>query len=370
VRVVGKASNSNKFKFDADLLARFEFGGRFGEDSFPCVSPDQQKRFQAEFVEHFKKVQAQLDQFKWLASDRPLPPRVVTGPYQPRADFHVFVSEMYNLSKALVPSWLGQRGWMEFPAHRVVAGEASVGHELVHILFPSGNRMLAEGLAVYLQYKLFPEASVYPNFGAPLESLVESHLSENYPGPPGNQANALWSMDLSGLERIATPDELSLRIGKDLIGARPGVMDPPQEEVKTIYGAAGSFVGFLLENPIGQGYGLLNERNFGALYQSTPLRPLERDPGAPDRWQKFYRGKGLSYTFGDLALLWKTYMHFLLFDGGAAPVPIPDDYRRKQLVAKLYNKLRGMVGQSSTRPAAAQRPRKGNDPSNPASNTN
>ena len=171
-----------------------------------------------------------------------------------------------------------------------------------------------------------------------MESLVESHLSENYPalGKPGQCA---LEHGPGGVEEIATTDGLMRRIGEDLIGARPGVMDNQQGEVKTSYGGAGSFVGFLLENPIGPGYGLLNERNFGALYQSTPLRPLERDPGAPDRWQKFYRGKGLSYTFGDLALLWKTYMHFLLFDAGAAPVPIPDDYRRKQLVAKLYNKL-------------------------------
>jgi hypothetical protein len=360
VKVVGKAGNSRKFKFAAELLARFEFGGRFGDDSFPSVSSTNQKRFQNEFVRQFKKVQAHLNSYRWLSSEKSLPPRIVEGPYQPRTDLHVFVSEMYSLSKSLVPAWLGQRGWMEFPAHRVVAGEASVAHELVHILFPNGNRMLAEGLAVYLQYKLFPEIPAYPNFGAPLESLVADFLSESFPGKPENQAEALWNMDLDGLEMISTPDELSLRIGSGpIIGARPGVPDPPPEEGKFLYGVAGSLVGFLLENPISPGYDLLTEANFGALYQSTPLRPLERDSGAPDRWQKFYRGKSVSYTFNDLGLLWKTYLHFLLFAGETEKAPIPDNFRKRQLVYTLYDKLKRMAGQSPTRPVARRRSRKG-----------
>jgi hypothetical protein len=360
VKVLGKAANSKKLKFDGDLRASFEFGGRFGDDSFPSVSPDRQKRFQAEFVQQFKRVQAQLSNYNWLSSEKSLPPRVIEGPYQPRTDLHVFISEMYSLSKSLVPAWFGQRGWMEFPAYRVAAGQASIGHELVHILFPNGNRMLAEGLAVYLQYKLFPEIAVYPNFRAPLESLISDFLSANFAGPPENQAYALWNMDLDGLDTISTPDELSLRIGRHpIIGAKPGVPDSPPEEGKFLYGVAGSLVGFLLENPIQPGYDLLTEANFGALYQSTPLRPLERDAGAPDRWQKFYRDKNMSYTFNDLGLLWKTYTHFLLFAGQPNEISIPDNFRKKQLVAKLYDKLRSETGQSSAKPAAGRPPRKG-----------
>jgi hypothetical protein len=33
---------------------------------------------------------------------------------------------------------------MEFPAWRVMAGEAAIMHELVHVYFPNGNRLLAE----------------------------------------------------------------------------------------------------------------------------------------------------------------------------------------------------------------------------------
>jgi hypothetical protein len=333
-----------------DLLARFDFSGRLGQHSYPCVSRAQQTTFLEDFRRQFEGVQAQLSKYKdrdnteWLSPDAPLPPRVTTGPYRPRTDFHIFVSEVFPRSKALVPAWLGQRGWMEFPAHRVVAGEAAIAHELVHVLFPNGNRMLAEGLAVYLQYKLFPKIPVYPNFGDRLETLVADFLRTNY---KDNPHRALWDMDLDALEKISTPDKLSLRIGRDaLIGAKPGDPNPPSDEVKCIYAVTGSLVEFLLENLIGDD--LLTEKNFGTLYKSTPLQPLERDSGAPDRWRACYQANGISYSFTELGLLWKTYMHFILFSksvaAGKAEVPIPRQYAEIPLVAKLYKKLNNMTG--------------------------
>lgn len=362
MKVVGKAGNIKKFDFDADLLARFDFAGRIDQDSFPCVSPEQQSKFQLDFVSQFKKVQAQLAKYKWLSPDAPLPPRVVSGPYRPPADFHVFVSDAYDLSRSLVPSWFGQRGWMEFPAHRIVVGEAAIAHELVHVLFPNGNRMLAEGLAVYLQQKLFPRLPVYPNYSEPLEETVGTFLRTTFSTSP---SDALWSMDLNGLESISTPDDLYVRIGtRPYIGGDPGNPNSPPtpHEVKFVYAVSGSLVEFLLENPIEEN-GLLTESNFGAVYQSTPLRPLDRDSGAPDRWQKHYKGKNgqgriTSYSFKDLGLLWKTYMHFILFSGEKDEIPIPDNYRKMELVAKLYGKLRGIEGQASANPAAGRR-RKG-----------
>ena len=106
-----------------------------------------------------------------------------------------------------------------------------------------------------------------------------------------------------------------------------------------------------MENPIEEN-GLLTESNFGALYKSTPLRPLERDSGAPDRWQNFYKGKNrqgktTSYSFKDLGLLWKTYMHFILFSDEKPEIPIPDRYRKMDLVTQLCNKLKGIEGQGS-----------------------
>ena len=361
MKVVGKAGNIKKFDFDADLLARFDFAGRIDQDSFPCVSPAQQSRFQADFAAQFKKVHDQLAKYRWLSPDALLPPRVISGPYQPPSDFHVFVSDAYDLSRSLVPSWFGRRGWMEFPAHRIVVGEAAIAHELVHVLFPNGNRMLAEGLAVYLQHKLFPRLQVYPNYSEPLEKVVQNFLSATF---QAGASDALWNMDLDGLESISTPDDLFMRIGtRPFIGGDPAKADSPPDprETKFIYAVAGSLVEFLLENPIEEN-GLLTESNFGALYRSTPLRPLERDSGAPDRWQKCYKGKNgrgesTSYAFKELGLLWKTYLHFILFSGGKDEIPIPDRYRKMELVAKLHNKLKGIEDQASAIPAAGRRPK-------------
>jgi hypothetical protein len=361
MKVLGKAGDIKKFDFDADLRARFEFSGRLGDDCFHSVSPAQQKKFQMDFLTQFKRVRDQLSAYKWLTLETVLPPRLVSGPCQPRTDFHVFVSDTYDLSRALVPAWSGKRGWMEFPAHRVVVGEATIAHELVHVLFPNGNRMLAEGLAVYLQNMLFPRLQVFPNYGQPLEEVVKDFLSKTFPDSP---SNALWNTDLDGLERISTPDELNVRIGsRPYIGGDPAKTDTPPDphQTKFIYAVVGSFVEFLLEDPI-EDNRLLTQSHFGALYQLTPLRPLDRDSGAPDRWESCYRGKdsqgkSISYSFKDLSLLWKTYMHFILFSGGKSE--IPDQYRKIELVAKLYNKLKGIAGQSSGKPAARPRRSKG-----------
>ena len=337
-----------------ELRARFDFGGRTGQHSYPCISPVQQERFQQDFKQQLETIQLELfrrkdrDGIAWLPSDAALPPRITSGPYQPRSDFHVFVSEVYPRSRALVPAWLGQRGWMEFPAHRVVAGEAGVAHEIAHVLFPNGNRLLAEGLAIYLQDKLFPAVPTYPNFGDRLEGLVGDFLRAKY---KDGAHLALWSIDLDGLERISTPDKFRLRIGRDaLIGARPGVPDPPAEEVKPIYAIAGSIVELLLDNLIGDD--LFTEENFGALYKSTPLRPLERDSGSPDRWRAFYQAGERSYSFSEIGLLWKTYMHFILFGRAArGALPIPVRFAKIPLVAALYERLNMLTGMGTDRRA-------------------
>jgi hypothetical protein len=336
---LGKAADRTAFKLADELLAKFEFGGRFGGDSYPCVSSDQQLKFQADFLAHLAQVQAQLQKYQWLSADAPLPPRVASGPYLPRADFHVFVSEAYRNSKSLVPAWSGQRGWMEFPAYRVAAGNAAIAHELVHVLFPNGNRMLAEGLAVYLQDNI-SDVPVYPNFGDNLDVLVAGYLSETY---NTGASDMLWKLNLDGFEQISTPDELGLGVGPDMIGARPGFgmadgdEQPKPDETRTLYTVAGSLVGFLLDNPIQDD--LLTEGNFGELYKSTPLRPFERSAGAPDRWRDCYKGKDKSYSFNDLGLLWKTYMHVTFFTG-AKNAPIPADFAKIPLVAGLYKHLK------------------------------
>jgi hypothetical protein len=344
----------------ADLLATFDFSGRWNQYSFACLSPAQQSRFQQDFREQLEAVVVELSACKdrdgaaWLAPDRLLPPRPTCGPYRPRSDFHVFVSETYPIARALVPAWLGQRGWMEFPAHRVVAGEAAIAHELVHVLLPNGNRMLAEGLATYLQHKLFPTRHAFPNFGSSFEEMVAAFLRTRFPADP---SGALWQMNLDALEKISTPDRMSLRIGAHLIGSRSMDRAPAPEEEKAVYAIVASIVEFLIENPIADD--LLTEANFGSLYNSTPLRPLERDSGDPERWQRCYQGGDLSYSFADLTLLWKTYMHFMLFrrpcDGAADAMPIPEQFAAIRPVEKLHQRLHAMVGM---RPLPAARTKK------------
>ena len=343
---ISEAGSSTAFEFGGDLLARFDFGGRFNGDSYPSVTPGQQAKFQADFLAQVAKVLDQLHQLQWLAPNAVLPPRVTTGPYRPRADFHVFVSEMYGKSRSLVPAWTGQRGWMEFPAYRVAAGNASIAHELTHVLFPNGNRMLAEGLAIYLQNKVC-DAAVYPNFGEPLEDMVAAFLSTY-----GDEASdMLWDMNLDAFEQISTPDELGLGLGDQMIGAKPGHGlkdgddEPLPQETKNAYLLAGSLVEFLIDNPIEDE--LLTKRNFGALYNSTPLRPFERGCGDRARWRAHYRAKGKSYSFTDLGLLWKTYMHVTLVAPGKK---VPDDFAKMPFVAKLARQLRGRG-----RPRAAKR---------------
>jgi hypothetical protein len=331
------AGSSTAFEFGSDLLAKFDFGGRFNGDSYPSVSLAQQARFQADFLAQGAKVLDQLHKFQWLAPDAVLPPRVTTGPYQPRADFHVFVSEMYGKSRSLVPAWTGQRGWMEFPAYRVAAGNASIAHELTHVLFPNGNRMLAEGLAIYLQNQVC-DAAVYPNFGEPLDDMVDAFLSTY----EDEAAAMLWDMNLDAFEQISTPDELGLGLGDQMIGAKPGQGlkdgdgDPPPKETKTVYALAGSLVQFLIDNPIDDE--LLTKKNFGALYNSTPLRPFERGCGDRARWRAHYQAKGKSYSFTDLGLLWKTYMHVTLVGAGKK---IPESFERMPLVSNLARRLKG-----------------------------
>jgi hypothetical protein len=346
---IGDAGSSAAFDLADCLLAKFEFGGRFNGDSYPCVSPTQQDTFQGDFQAHVANVLDQLRKYQWLAPKALLPPRVTSGPYRPPADFHVFVSEVYGNSRSLVPAWMGQRGWMEFPAYRVAAGNAAIAHELVHVLFPSGSRMLAEGLAVYLQGKL-SDVPVYPNFGEPLNDMVVAFLS-TYDAYDGEPVDMLWKMNLDAFEQISTPDELGLALGGDMIGAKPGFgmkdadAPPDAQETKTVYAIAGSLVEFLLENPIGDV--LLTERNFGALYNSTPLRPLQRCAGNPARWKDHYQARGRSYSFTDIGLLWKTYMH-IEFVGEGKKIP-GNLEKNNPLVGNLAKQLKGRGGRTRVR---------------------
>ena len=137
------------------------------------------------------------------------------------------VSSSYRISRALVPGYLGNRGFMEMPLRTVRNNTSALLHEIVHIYAPNDNRFLAEGLAVYVHAKLAGNPA-FPNFGEDLRRLAVRGLS--------------GIKSLEALNGVRTPRPLS------------AVMDE-----KNAYSLAGSFVGYLIEK-----YGLASFRSLYA----------------------------------------------------------------------------------------------------------
>jgi len=125
------------------------------------------------------------------------------------------VSSSYRISRALVPGYFGNRGFMEMPLRRVWDNTGALLHEIVHIYAPHSNRFLAEGLAVYLHAKLAGNPA-FPNFGEDLHRFAVRSLS--------------GVVSLESLNGVRTPRPLSTVMGE-----------------QTAYVLAGSFVGFLIE---------------------------------------------------------------------------------------------------------------------------
>ena len=201
-----------------------------------------------------------------------------SAPAQPQ--LRVLVSDRYNISKSLVPAWSGRAGDMEFPVNRVASSEAAIVHELVHIIFPNGNRFLAEGLAVHAQAAIGSNPA-FPNFGKALHALVRKQLLAKASTDPGADQLCLEQVGLANLDAIPTPSRLNIRIGEKEFGPT------------FTYPIAGSFVQFLIER-----HGM---EKFRALYQQTPCEPLTRIAGSPDRWVKVYH-----VAFADLERDWKS----------------------------------------------------------------
>ena len=250
----------------AGRTATFNFGGGFSHDfgsgakyfSYPSVSSDVRRVFRDEFCATVAQVESWLAGHGW-------------PPFAPR--FRVFVSNNYDTSQSLIPAALNRRGRMEFPAFHVATGEAPLVHELMHVYQPNGNRMLAEGLAVYAQHELGKPA--YPNYGADLDDMVRRV----------GCFHSLESVDLFSIVRfdmVATPAPLRLRVRRDIIGEDGGT-----------YYLAGSFVKFLIETQ-----GMLKFRD---LYVLTPLVPMQRNGGSAERWSEIY---GVSLE--TLKSQWKT----------------------------------------------------------------
>jgi hypothetical protein len=184
----------------------------------------------------------------------------------------VVVSDRFKISKSLVPAWMGHLGRMEFPSWRVAKRKAAITHELVHVLFPNGNRLLAEGLAVYLQAEIGGNAA-FPNFGEPLHDLAQRQLQDMVPAFCNAEPATLAQIDVSELDAIPTPRPLTFMVGGEFHG------EDPRGQAR-LYPLAGSFVQFLIET---RGIELFCE-----LYGRTPLIIEQHNVGSADRWRQVY----------------------------------------------------------------------------------
>jgi hypothetical protein len=254
-----------------DAIATFHFDGPVEGAAAPGMSTAQQNKFKADFYGELASVRTWSVEVDWSGD---VPPAL-----------QVFVSADYKISKSLVPAWYGHRGHMEFPTWRVIVQEAAIAHELIHVYFPNGNRLLAEGLAIYLQAKIGGNRA-FPNFGRPLHELARELLREMVPEFACGDPGSLAKIDLAELDKIATPEPLLLTVGRDFY-------DEDAHGQARIYPIAGSFVQFLIET---QGMD-----KFRTLYARTPLAPLECNAGSPDRWLDAY-GLSLAELEGE----WKS----------------------------------------------------------------
>lgn len=157
----------------------------------------------------------------------------------------IHVDQAYRISKALIPAYRGDRGFMEMPLRGVRNNNGALLHEIVHVYAPNDNRFLAEGLAVFLHHKLAGNAA-FPNFGRSLDAEARDRLS--------------LVESLEPLNNVRTPRPLGSVL-----------------EERSAYVLAGSFVGFLMDK-----YGLEEFRKLyeGGTYESVygkPLAVLEKE---------------------------------------------------------------------------------------------
>ena len=251
----------------APVEFRFSFRGR------DALSLAEQESFKAVFKASLAKLDA------WCAHENWTPPSV--------AAFHVHVSDAYEISRALVPSWEGQRGRMEFPTRRVAAGKAAITHELAHVYFPNGNRFLAEGFAVYMQ-DLLGDNPAFPNFGKPLHEAAGERWREIRSQFTPGAAAALAPVDLAALDATPTPNPLTLAAVRQLCPAEHRAQG-------VIYAMAGSFVQFLIE--------IDGLARFRALYDETPLIAGALASGISQRWTDIY-GRSLA----ELEAQWRRWI--------------------------------------------------------------
>jgi hypothetical protein len=254
--------------------AIFKFGNYLsypGNPPYPRLSDSARDKF----VETFCKEVANVKQ--WYVGQG-------WGSSPALPDLNIDVDDKNKTSGSLVHMALGEDGQMDFPAPEVVIGKTAIAHELTHVVLPNGNRLLAEGLAVYVQQAI-GKNEAFPNFGRPLHRIVRGlSCGMNLVGVP---RPSLDEIEFTDADRIATPSPVTLRIG--LIP-----YDSPASQ-GYVYVIVGSFVQFLIER-----HGM---KKFRDLYNLTLLIAGQRNEGPPDRWAKVYGA-----TLTGLARDWRAHL--------------------------------------------------------------
>jgi hypothetical protein len=266
-------------------VAMFDF---FADSTVPVKPHDKRQAFKDAFCVQITKVEAWAAQNKW-----PVPSGL------PR--LKIFIGEHYALARSLVPAWEGDRGRMEFPARRVNPdpddgiSKPDMAHEIVHVYFPNGNRMLAEGIAIYVQ----DEAGInpgYPNFKTRRDKKTQIHekLKEEIKctlSIDSDEPTQLRKISLRELDKIHTPK--ALEVPED-------DFDFEREyRIKLGYLIAGSFVRYLIEK-----YGMDKFRDLYARTQFEPGRRIARTNQGD--WVELY-GRSLH----DLEKEWKKMISML-----------------------------------------------------------
>jgi hypothetical protein len=190
-------------------------------------------------------------------------------------EVEVFPKQMH--SEALLFAWDGNRGHIYFPPHRVKGRDAAILHEIAHVHAPNAVRFLAEGFPAYLEEKM-GSIDAYPAQGSRIECAV---------GDYNKQYNsALASVKLDLFDRV--PTKRTVFLG-DHMGLEPAfAADRTEGEGRRrtySYLVSSSFVKFLIHNH--------GQSRFKALYDSTPLIPMDTRQVDPGRYQSIY-GKSLT----------------------------------------------------------------------------
>jgi hypothetical protein len=198
-------------------------------------------------------------------------------------DFEVEVFEKQPHSEALLFVWDGRRGHMYFPPHRVKDRAAAILHEIAHVHAPNAVRFLAEGFPAYLEEKM-GNINAYPADGSRIECAIGAFKS-----------SALAAVKLEMFDIVPTKRTVFLGDNMGLEAAFPASEQGKNKRRHYSYLISASFVKFLIH-----GHG---QKQFKALYDLTPLIPMQTTEADPARYHQIY-GKSLTELQAD----WRTWL--------------------------------------------------------------